>query len=122
MSTTFIDSKQIESILQLDRAEMTSVILSIFETIPEDVNHLIQAKSVNNREQVSFIAHKIRGEASSFGLIALSELFAKIEESSQIITTEEVHLLLKEALIINSKSKDIFKDQYQNQNINDSGE
>ena len=107
-----IDKVRLTSILELDHLEMTRVILSIFERIPESLEEVRACCLKKNRNQISFVAHTLKGETASFGLIGLSKLFAILEEKAEEISFEEIENYLSEIIIVNNASYQEFNKKH----------
>jgi PAS domain S-box-containing protein len=79
-----IDRRNIDALRMVDGTGklLGSMIARFVEEVPRLMAALVSAAAEGDIEQVRQVAHKIRGSASSFGLRAVAEITAKIEEQA----------------------------------------
>ena len=104
MKAEIIDRVRLTSVLDIDNVEMTKIILSIFEDIPKSLEQVRACYLAKDRGQISFVAHTLKGETASFGLVGLSKLFATLEEEAEDLSLNEIEDFLNQIGIINSAS------------------
>jgi two-component system, OmpR family, aerobic respiration control sensor histidine kinase ArcB len=74
--------------------------LMIEQTLPEDMNAMLEVYSKNNWEQVQQLAHKIKGGAMYVGTVRLKMAFQYLEQYVKSGQSELVENLYQQAILV----------------------
>jgi len=115
MKKGIIDREQIMAVLEVDPAEITAIIDSVFENIPSSVGRirdLLSSESEDNKEDIIILAHSLRGETATLGLYQLSCLFTELEENLDNLVKDEIEKILEDAIDVNQQTLLEFNKSY----------
>jgi two-component system, OmpR family, aerobic respiration control sensor histidine kinase ArcB len=84
--------------------------LMIEQTIPEDMNAMLEVYSKNNWEQVQQLAHKIKGGAMYLGTVRLKMAFQYLEQYAKSGQNELLENLYQQAILVTQSTIEYVKD------------
>jgi HPt (histidine-containing phosphotransfer) domain-containing protein len=77
------DLNMIRSVSGGDEAFIKKMILLFIETVPQNVQELVDATGSKNWEQVAKLAHKLKSTIDSMGIRSLHDQIRKVEQQAK---------------------------------------